>query len=55
MVNAVVIQDMKESSAVLVLPLTMSHIEMKRNCSALLVMCHAKDPALRLALKVCNM
>jgi hypothetical protein len=53
MVNVVATQDMKEISAILVLPHTMSHIEMKRNCSALPVTYLAKDPARRLALKVC--
>jgi hypothetical protein len=54
MVNAVVTQDMKGSSAILVLPRTMSRIEMRTNCSALLVTPLVKDPALRLALRVCN-
>jgi hypothetical protein len=53
MVNVVATQDMKESSAILVLPRSMNHIEMKRNCSALPVTHLAKDPAPRLALKVC--
>jgi hypothetical protein len=54
MVNAVVTQDTKEISAILVLPGTMNHIEMRRNCSALLVTHLAKDPALSLALQVCS-
>jgi hypothetical protein len=54
MANAVVTKDMKESSAILALPRTMSRIEIKRNCSALHVMLLVKDPVLRPALKVCN-
>jgi hypothetical protein len=53
MVNVVATQDMKEISAILVLPRSMNRIETKRNCSALLVTYLAKDTALRLALKVC--
>lgn len=54
MVNAAVTQDMKEISAILVLLCIMSHIEMRRNCSALRVTHLAKDPALSLAPKVCS-
>jgi hypothetical protein len=54
MVNAVVMLDTKESSAVLALLHTMSHIEMSRNCSALLATHLARDPAVKQALKVCK-
>jgi hypothetical protein len=55
MVDAVVTLDTKAISAILALLHTTSRIEMSRNCSALLATLHAKDPALRLAQKVCNL
>jgi hypothetical protein len=54
MVSAFVTLDMKEISAILALLLTMSHIEMSKNCSALLATYLARDPAIRQALKVCK-
>jgi hypothetical protein len=54
MVSAVVMPDMKEICAILVLLHTTSHIKMSRNCCALLATHLARDPALRQALKVCN-
>jgi hypothetical protein len=54
MVSAVVMLDMKGISAILVLLHTTRHIRMNTNCSALLAIHLARDPALRQVLKVCK-